>query len=607
MKTTLLRIAFVAIVLYSTVFAVGAERDAIVKIICRKGRTTISGSGVCVRKDGVILTATHVVDGGVCEVIFRDAKYPVIQSMILPKEGVAVLKIQANKPLPALSIATNKPKVGETVWIMGYPQGKWTSLKTSVTSNGIWFRDDKDTHLTGVFDPAIFGNSGGPLVTADWKVAGIASVSGKIPAHMLTGRESDGFHVGGTGLEITGGMYLSLQHVKEAYERFTAQRRGPPQNSKPVLYAFSLPGCPDCDVFKRDYRSGRYSDYDVQIVEHGTNQWATVSRTAMRTTGTQHPDTVPFFWVEGSARFVQQQGQYSAPGLLQILRTIVQGLGNLIFNPSAEPQAPPSESASTELGFDELGLSEPPPFEPAPMPKELTEQSPEEPDWSDVEVVILGAKQEVSPIRGLIRNVGLKFLTGPLERKLNELSKGKLGVHIVGQRVSPNQYEAVAMASRVSPSPFHVLILIGRQSLGLKSLIAKPIEKRIRNTLGEKVPVEAIFARAHSKDYQAIKQALLTAETERYSRGTADTDEQQDGDTSGLDTKQLAGEVAALLLPKIEEKLPGPIQDAVKLLIPKKEEDGSEPLQQGIVALLLGLVGERVTRHFQKRKKAKAA
>ena len=140
---------------------------------------------------------------------------------------------------------------------------------------------------------------------------------------------------------------------------------------------------------------------------------------------------------------------------------------------------------------------------------------------------------------GTLRVSGLKLAVGALERKLHDLGGGKVSVQIVGQRVTPNRFEAVSIAARVVPSPFHVIILVDKQPLGLKGLIAGMVERKIRNELGEKVPVEIIFARAHSKDYQAIKRALLTEEAEKYTR-----EETEKPETPAFDAKRLAGEVA---------------------------------------------------------------
>jgi S1-C subfamily serine protease len=50
-----------------------ARRDAVVKIVCTNSDgSQLSGSGVCVDKAGVILTASHVVNNGSCRVFFND-------------------------------------------------------------------------------------------------------------------------------------------------------------------------------------------------------------------------------------------------------------------------------------------------------------------------------------------------------------------------------------------------------------------------------------------------------------------------------------------------------------------------------------------------------
>ena len=226
-----------------------------------------------------------------------------------------------------------------------------------------------------------------------------------------------------------------------------------------------------------------------------------------------------------------------------------------------------------------------------------------------MEIVILGAKQGVGGIRGTIRSLGLKLAVGPLERKLHDLTNGKIGMHVVGQRTMPNRFEAVSRAARVMPSPFHVIVLVDKQPLGLKGFIAGIIEKKIRGELGGNVPVETIFARAHSKDYQSIKQALLTGEAEKYERKNSDGAEQQSVESPAIDTKYLAREVATMLLPKIEETLPGPIQDALKHLVPKqnKQDNSPSPTEHGLVGGISLLVAERIRRAFQRRKEAKAS
>ncbi|MCH7687794.1 MAG: trypsin-like peptidase domain-containing protein, partial [Planctomycetes bacterium] len=315
-----------------------ARRDAVVKIVCtHSDGYQLSGSGVCVDKAGVILTASHVVNTGSCRVFFNDRDYPATPVLIPSKEGVAVLKVDAKEKLPFLEVAHSQPRVGDSVWVMGFPQGEWSSYQTSVTSDQLFFADDRSTQLIGVFAPVLFGTSGGPLVTKEWEVAGIASVSGKIPSQQLRFRRpQDSVRVSGTALDQTGGMFLALRHVQEAYQayRSTISIDQGTQTNKPILYAFTTANCPACLSFKQDDITGKFAAYDVRVIEHGTSEWRTISAEAEQATRQPIPNTVPFFWVKGSRQIVQQQ-QYHAPGLLQILADIIKGLGNIIFNPES--------------------------------------------------------------------------------------------------------------------------------------------------------------------------------------------------------------------------------------------------------------------------------
>ena len=260
--------------------------------------TQISGSGVCIDQDGVILTASHVVSKGSCRVFFNHRTFSARPVLVPTKEGVAVLKVNANEKLPFLEVASSQPRTGDSVWVMGYPQGKWSSYQTSVTSDQLYFADDSSTQLIGVFDPVLFGTSGGPLVTKEWKVTGIASVSGKIPAQMQKYRRlHDSVHVSGTALDKTGGMFLALSHIQEAIQsyRSTISAQATEADKKPILYAFTVANCPTCLSFKQDFISGKFAAYDVRIIEYDTFKWGTTIAEVQRTTGENNPERRPFF------------------------------------------------------------------------------------------------------------------------------------------------------------------------------------------------------------------------------------------------------------------------------------------------------------------------
>ncbi|MCH7989946.1 MAG: trypsin-like peptidase domain-containing protein [Planctomycetes bacterium] len=487
-----------------------ARRDAVVKIVCTHSTgSQLSGSGVCVDKTGVILTASHVVTNGACRVFFNDQNYPAIRVLIPPKEGVAVLKVIAKENLPFLEIAVSQPRVGDSVWVMGFPEGEWSSYRTSVTSDQLFFTDDRSTQLIGVFAPVIFGTSGGPLVTKEWRVAGIASVSGKIPSQMRRfQRLQNSVRVSGTALEQTGGMFLALPHVQEAYQayRSTISIDRDTQTNKPILYAFTTAKCRACLSFKQDIITGKFAAYDVRVIEHGTSEWRTTISEVQRTVQQPIPNAVPFFWVQGSSQIVQQQ-QYHAPGLLQILADIIKGLGTFLFNPKAE------STASNNRRHESLKQTEPPIINQTdPQPQQ--EQPVSDVDWSQVTVIVLAAEQDVGVLRGMLRKQALSLSAGPLRRKLAEVTNGKASIEIVAERRAPDRFKAVVHAAGISPQPATLIVLVAQRDIGFaKGLVAKKLEAVLLEKLKE-IPVEMIFERAHPADYAAVLNALQVSERE---------------------------------------------------------------------------------------------
>ncbi len=135
------------------------------------------GSGFVVDPDGIIITNNHVIDGAdevqvnfadgsklKAEVIGRDAK-----------TDLAVLKVNPDKPLPAVSFGnSNNIRVGDWVMAIGNPFGLGGSVTLGIVSarnrniNSGPYDDFIQT------DAAINrGNSGGPLFNMNGEVIGI--------------------------------------------------------------------------------------------------------------------------------------------------------------------------------------------------------------------------------------------------------------------------------------------------------------------------------------------------------------------------------------------------------------------------------------------------
>ncbi|HXT79440.1 MAG TPA: Do family serine endopeptidase [Acetobacteraceae bacterium] len=135
------------------------------------------GSGFIIDSNGTIVTNNHVVrDASSVSVTLDNGKE--LPAKIIgrdPRTDIAVLKVNADKPLPYIQLGNSRDvKPGEWVVAMGNPFG----LGGSVTA-GIVSAVSRDIGA-GPYDqfiqvdaPINRGNSGGPLFTQDGKVIGM--------------------------------------------------------------------------------------------------------------------------------------------------------------------------------------------------------------------------------------------------------------------------------------------------------------------------------------------------------------------------------------------------------------------------------------------------
>ncbi len=140
---------------------------------------TSLGSGFVIDASGYVVTNNHVVgDAEEIRVIFADnTHYPATLVGRDPKTDLALLKIKADKPLPAVAFGdSDAMKVGDWVIAVGNPFGLGGSVSAGIVSargrniNAGPFDDFIQT------DAAINrGNSGGPLFNSKGEVVGINS------------------------------------------------------------------------------------------------------------------------------------------------------------------------------------------------------------------------------------------------------------------------------------------------------------------------------------------------------------------------------------------------------------------------------------------------
>jgi serine protease Do len=148
---------------------------AVVAVAVRGG----SGSGVIIRRDGVILTNAHVVRNATeVDVGLADGRR--VSGRVLgrdPAVDVAVVRIQATD-LPAAPLAdSDRLEVGQTTIAIGNPIGLDRTVTTGIVS--AVNRSPRGFELGGLIqtDAAINpGNSGGPLLDSQGRVIGINTV-----------------------------------------------------------------------------------------------------------------------------------------------------------------------------------------------------------------------------------------------------------------------------------------------------------------------------------------------------------------------------------------------------------------------------------------------
>ena len=139
-------------------------------------RSTALGSGFVISSDGFIVTNNHVIDGAdEIEIEFYSgARLPAKLVGTDPTTDIAVLKVQADKPLPFLKFGnSDAARVGDWVLALGNPLGQGLSASSGIISA-------KSRALTGTYDDFIQtdaainrGNSGGPLFNMQGEVVGV--------------------------------------------------------------------------------------------------------------------------------------------------------------------------------------------------------------------------------------------------------------------------------------------------------------------------------------------------------------------------------------------------------------------------------------------------
>lgn len=137
------------------------------------------GSGFVIRADGLIVTNRHVVVGA------RNVKVKLLGGQDLTAKvlgmdaatDIALLRVSAASALPALHLgSTADVAVGDVAIAIGNPFGLGQSVTAGIVSaQGRTLGDDPYIDFIQTDAAINFGNSGGPLLSADGAVIGVTS------------------------------------------------------------------------------------------------------------------------------------------------------------------------------------------------------------------------------------------------------------------------------------------------------------------------------------------------------------------------------------------------------------------------------------------------
>jgi serine protease Do len=135
------------------------------------------GSGFIVDSNGTIVTNNHVVKGAKSVSVTLDdgTQLPAKVLGTDPRTDIAVLKVDAHKPLPYIQLGNSETvKPGQWVVAMGNPFGLGGTVTAGIVSaRGRDIGDGPYDQFIQIDAPINQGNSGGPLFTQDGKVIGM--------------------------------------------------------------------------------------------------------------------------------------------------------------------------------------------------------------------------------------------------------------------------------------------------------------------------------------------------------------------------------------------------------------------------------------------------
>lgn len=176
---------------------------------------SVSGSGVLIGDDGLLVTSAHVVAGAANLTVSGPNLAPVSPTTLLidSSADIAFLKIAARTP-SCLLLSRTPAQIGATVFAIGFPFG---AAKATVAKGGVTALPPPRTEIASVVgllrvDAAIApGDSGGALVSTDGALIGV-----------ITGKYRNAGAAGQPGFAVP------VDVVRRLIARATAAQADPP-------------------------------------------------------------------------------------------------------------------------------------------------------------------------------------------------------------------------------------------------------------------------------------------------------------------------------------------------------------------------------------------
>jgi len=189
----------------------------------------------------------------------------------------------------------------------------------------------------------------------------------------------------------------------------------------------------------------------------------------------------------------------------------------------------------------------------------------------------------------------LKAIQGPIARANAEFFDGKANIEIVDERTQPIRYESFVTTAGIDPDPFYVMVLVKKQSLGLKSLIAGKVERSILEKVPQGTPLEIVFERIHAQAYTAITNSLEVRDKVTPPPTEAETTREIILSAVRDEIGDLKGNIKGIVVPDKDEIISGVMSNvgpAIEELQSTQNEDGEDrSFFQRLIAGLLALIG----------------